>query len=147
MYTETFTFYFGHYCLDSLDINMYPPPFLGPRGPLVLPSVGPSVPSVPSVPQEKSGSLIYRHICLMNHEKTHQTNPMAPWDPLDALSTPLDPLGPPGPPNPPPQTHKQVSWPHCTLKITSTASQITFTFNPVTDVAPSTLSLPSPPSP
>ena len=21
----------------------------------------------------------------MNHEKTHQTNPMAPWDPLDAL--------------------------------------------------------------
>ena len=25
MYTETFTFYFGHYCLDSLDINMYPP--------------------------------------------------------------------------------------------------------------------------
>ena len=33
--------------------------------------------------QEKSGSLIYRHICLMNHEKTHQTNPMAPWDPLD----------------------------------------------------------------
>ena len=30
---------------------------------------------------------IYRHICLMNHEKTHQTNPMAPWDPLDALLT------------------------------------------------------------
>ena len=28
MYTETFTFYFGHYCLDSLDINMYPPPLL-----------------------------------------------------------------------------------------------------------------------
>ena len=28
----------------------------------------------------------------MNHEKTHQTNPMAPWDPLDALSTPWDPL-------------------------------------------------------
>ena len=25
MYTETFTFYLGHYCLDSLDINMYPP--------------------------------------------------------------------------------------------------------------------------
>ena len=35
---------------------------------------------VPSVRvQEKSGSLIYRHICLMNHEETHQTNPMAPW--------------------------------------------------------------------
>ena len=30
----------------------------------------------------------------MNHEKAHQTNPMAPWDPLDALSTPWDPLGP-----------------------------------------------------
>ena len=51
------------------------------------------------VPQEKSGSLIYRHICLMNHVKTHQTNPMAPWHPLDALLTPWDPLGPPG--NPP----------------------------------------------
>ena len=64
----------------------------------------------------------------MNHEKTHQTNPMAPWDPLDALSTPWAP----GPPNRPPKTHKQVSWPHCTLKITSTASQIAFTFIPVT---------------
>ena len=59
--------------------------FLGPRGPLVLPSVGP-VPSVPSA--RKIWITIYRHICLMNHEKTHQTNPMAPWDPLDALSTP-----------------------------------------------------------
>ena len=80
--------------------------------------------------------------------KTHQTNPMAPWHPLDALLTPLGPPGTPWqPPNRPPQTHKQVSWPHCTLKITSTASEITFTFNPVTDVAPSTLSPPSPPSP
>ena len=31
----------------------------------------------------------------MNHEKTHQTNPMAPWDPLDALLTPWDPLATP----------------------------------------------------
>ena len=61
--------------------------FLSPRGPLVLPSVGP-VPSVPSA----------RKICLMNHEKTHQTNPMAPWDPLDALLAPWGPLGPPAPP-------------------------------------------------
>ena len=30
----------------------------------------------------------------MNHEKTHQTNPMAPWDPLDALPTPWDHLAP-----------------------------------------------------
>ena len=28
MYAETFTFYFGHYCLDSLEINMSPPPLL-----------------------------------------------------------------------------------------------------------------------
>ena len=54
-----------------------------------------SRPSRPSRPQEKSGSLIYRHICLMNHEKTHQTNPMAQWDPLDALVTPWDPLATP----------------------------------------------------
>ena len=33
-----------------------------------------SRPSHPSRVQEKSGSLIYRHISLMNHEKTHQTN-------------------------------------------------------------------------
>ena len=45
--------------------------------------------------QEKSGSLIYRHMCIMNHEKTHQTNPMAPWDPLDALLTPWNPLATP----------------------------------------------------
>ena len=32
----------------------------------------------------------HTHICLMNHQKTHHTNPMAPWDPLDAS---LDPLG------------------------------------------------------
>ena len=31
----------------------------------------------------------------MNHDKTHQTNPMAKWDPLDALVTPWDPLAPP----------------------------------------------------
>ena len=55
-----------------------------------------------------------------------------PNSPVGSTRWPLDPLGPPGPPNPPPQTHKQVSWPHCTLKITSTASQITFTFIPVT---------------
>ena len=38
--------------------------------------------------QEKSGSHIYRHICLMNHKKTPQTNPMGPGDPLDGLLTP-----------------------------------------------------------
>ena len=27
----------------------------------------------------------------MNHQETHQTNPMAPWDSLDV---PFDPLGP-----------------------------------------------------
>ena len=64
----------------------------------------------------------------MNHEKTHQTDPMAPWNPLDALLTPWQP------PNQPPQTHKEVPWPHCTPKITSTASKITFTFIPVTPV-------------
>ena len=71
---------------------LFASPFLGPRGPLVLPSVGSFV---PSRPQEKSGSLIYRHICLMNHEKTHQTNPMGPGGLLDALLTPWDPLATP----------------------------------------------------
>ena len=34
------------------------------------------------------------------------------------------------------RSHKQVYWPHCTLKITSTVSQITFTLTPVTTVTP-----------
>ena len=76
--------------------------FLGPRGPHGVP--------LSVCPQEKFGSIIYRHICLMNHLKTHQTNLMAPRDPLDV---PLDPLGPAGPPHRPPMTLiKQVSWPH-----------------------------------
>ena len=60
--------------------------FLGPRGPLVLPLVGSSV--RPSA--LKSGSLIYRHTCLMNHQKSHQTNPTVSGSPLSCpLSCPL----------------------------------------------------------
>ena len=73
----------------------------------------------------------------MNYEKTHQTNPMAPGDPLDTLLIPWHPLATP---QSTPSTHKQVSWSHGTLKITSTASQITFTFIPVTPVTPNPLS-------
>ena len=54
----------------------------------------------------------------MNHQETHQTNPMAHWDPLDVS---FNPLGPPGPPHRPPGTPKEISWPHWPLKITSTA--------------------------
>ena len=42
-------------------------------------------------PQEKSGLLIYRHTCLMNHQKSHQTNPMAKWDPILSLLAVLVP--------------------------------------------------------
>ena len=39
----------------------------------------------------------------------------------------------------PPRTHKQVSWPYCTLKITSTASQITHcSLAPLTRLTPFT---------
>ena len=38
-----------------------------------------------------SGSHIYRHIYLMNHHETHQTNSMTPWDSLDVA---IDTLGP-----------------------------------------------------
>ena len=39
------------------------------------------------------------YVCLMNHQKTHQTNPMAQWDSRDV---PIHPLGAPeGPPRPP----------------------------------------------
>ena len=76
--------------------------FLGPRGPLVLPLVNP-------YGAMKIWTPIYRHICLMNHQETPQTNPMAQWDPLDVS---LNPLGPPGPPHRPPGTPKEISWPH-----------------------------------
>ena len=66
---------------------------LGPRGPLVLPSVGSSVRPVPSA--RKIWITYIQAYMSMNHEKTHQTNPMAPWDPLDALLTPWDPLATP----------------------------------------------------
>ena len=64
--------------------------FLGPRGPLVLTLV-----ECTPVCKKNLDHNIYRHTCLMNHQKTRLTSLMAPWDPLDAL---LDPLAPPGPP-------------------------------------------------
>ena len=46
--------------------------FLGPRGPHGIPPlVSPLV-----SPQEKFGSHIYTHTCLLNHQKSHQTNPV-----------------------------------------------------------------------
>ena len=64
--------------------------FLGPRGPLVEPS---NFPSRPSVRKKFSRVHIYRHTCLMNHQKSHQTNPMAQREPIDAPLTPWDPVG------------------------------------------------------
>ena len=65
--------------------------FLGPRGPLVLPLVNPPV----GPAALKILTPIYRHICLINHQETPQTNLMAQWDPLDVSPSPL---GPPAPP-------------------------------------------------
>ena len=48
---------------------------------------------VPSVRNNFSRVHIYRHTCLMNHQKSHQTNPMAQRDPIDAPLTPWDPVG------------------------------------------------------
>ena len=40
-------------------------------------------PDCPSFrPKEKSGSLIYMHTCLLNHQKSHQTNLMVSGSPL-----------------------------------------------------------------
>ena len=81
-------------CQEQISIH-YILSFLGPRGPLVLPLVDP-----PAHPYAmKIWTPIYRHICLMNHQETPQTNPLAIWDPLDVS---LNPLGPPGTPWPPP---------------------------------------------
>ena len=62
--------------------------FLGPRGPLVLPLV-----ECPPARAKNLDHNIYRHTCLMNHQKSHQTNPMAQRDPIDAPLTPWDPVG------------------------------------------------------
>ena len=63
--------------------------FLGPRGPLVLPLIGPARPSALKI----WITYIQAYTGLMNHEKTHQTDPMSmvPGDPLDAVLTRLDP--------------------------------------------------------
>ena len=78
------------------------PYYLGPRGPLVLPLVDP-FDVRPFVPP-----LVPLLVCLfalkiwitylqaylpylMNHQKTHQTNPMAPWDLQEAPWTPKQP--------------------------------------------------------
>ena len=45
--------------------------------------------------------LYYRPICLMNHQKTYQTNPMAQWD---FLNVPVDPFVPPAAAPRPPET-------------------------------------------
>ena len=44
---------------------------------------------------QKIWSLVYRHVCLLNHQKTHQTFLLTPWDPGAQPLTPLDPVGPP----------------------------------------------------
>ena len=87
--------------------------YLGPQGPLVLPLLDPPVRL-----QEKSGSLTYRHTCLMNHQRTHQTiNQIVSWVLPD---TPLDPLGPQAPIDPL-WTPKHPPWPQWTPRITWTA--------------------------
>ena len=111
--------------------------FLGPRGPLVQP-----LKTCPSFRKKNLDHLytgIYALWIMKRIIKPILWPNGIPWMPSWPPGTPWQP------PNRPPQTHKQVSWPHCTLKITSTASQITFTFIPVTPVTPSTSSPPSPP--
>ena len=85
-----FFYTYAVFALQVIIITMGFIMFLGPRGPLVLPLVA-------CTPARKKNldHNIYRHTCLMNHQKTRLTSLMAPWDPLDAL---LDPLAPPGPP-------------------------------------------------
>ena len=84
---------------------------------------------------------LFTGISALSYESSEDSSNQ-PYGSMGSPGCPLDPLDPL---NPPPQTHKQVSWPYCTLKITSTASQITFTFIPVTPVTPSPSSPPSPP--
>ena len=79
--------------------------FLGPRGPLVLPLIE------LRTRKKNLDHNIYRHTCLMTHQKSHQTNPMAQRDPIDAPLTPwvpvglpLEPLGPSTPTPWPPGT-------------------------------------------
>ena len=67
------------------------------REPLPSMTEATSMPLVECPPARKKNldHNIYRHTCLMNHQKTRLTSLMAPWDPLDAL---FDPLAPPGTP-------------------------------------------------
>ena len=61
--------------------------FLGPQGPLVIPLI-----DLPVRPPALNESLdpLYKGICLLNYQKTRQTNPMPPHIPPDP-SRPLAP--------------------------------------------------------
>ena len=67
--------------------------FLGPRGPLVLPSVGPSVPSVPS-----ARKIWITYIQAYMPYESWKDSSNQPYGPMGSLGCPLDPLGPPATP-------------------------------------------------
>ena len=110
--------------------------FLGPRGPLVLPSVGPSVrPSVRKKNLDHLYTGIYALWIMRRLIKPTLWPHGIPWMPSWPPGTPWQP------PNRPPQTHKQVSWPHLNCLTNHIHLQ------PRHRCRPDTPSPPSPPSP
>ena len=71
--------------------------FLGPRGPLVLPSVGPSV-----RPSARKIWITYIQAYMPYESWKDSSN--QPYGPMGSPGCPLDPLGPPGTPWPPQST-------------------------------------------
>ena len=73
------------------------PRFLGPRGPLVLPLVGPVRPVRPSALK-----IWITYIQAYMPYESCKDSSNQPYGPMASLGCPLDPLGPPGPPPSPP---------------------------------------------
>merc|ERR1711994_546262 len=71
------------------------PSFLGPRGPLVLPLMGP----VPSRPIRPALKIWITYIQAYMPYESCKDSSNQPYGPMASLGCPLDPLGPPG--NPP----------------------------------------------
>ena len=55
-------------------------------------------------------NLDHFYTCLMNHQKSHQTNQMAQRDPIDAPLTPWDPVGLPLDPLGPCRLYPLTPW-------------------------------------
>ena len=120
------------YC-DFCDKSVRILQFLGPRGPLVLPLIGP----VPSRPSALKIWITYIQAYMPYESCKDSSN--QPYGPMASLGCPLDPLGPPG--NPPIDPLRPINRSLGLIALLRSPQL------PHKSHSPSSLSPPTPPSP